>query len=142
MKKWLAPIFSIIPFLYGVLVTQSTLRMPAAAFIMGPLLGVVFLVLWCQLAKIANFHLCNQKLTLLYMHIPGIIAFALLAINTAFQGTILPDWLLDLLLYYLMPAFNLAKFLAPNPYILYVLCLLFMVCSAYLGCNSKRRSVK
>lgn len=142
MNKWLAPVFSLVPFLYGMLATYSTIRMPSAAFIMWPLLGAVFLLLWCQLAKIANFHLCNQKLTVLYMHIPGMLVFTLLAVNTALKGTFITGWFLDLLLLYIMPVFALAKFLAPNPYFLYAICLFFMVCAAYLGCNSKRRQVK
>ena len=68
MKKWLAPIFGFIPFVYGMLATITTNNLPAeAALIMGPVMAAVFLVMWNRLAKIANFHIRNDKKTILYM---------------------------------------------------------------------------
>lgn len=146
MKKWLAPIFGFIPFLYGILSTFSVNVMPAeAAFIMGPVLAAVFLVMWCQLAKIANFHLCSEKKTLLYMHIPGILVFLILFMNAAAQEPFLFGWFQDLLLYYLMPVLPLGLLLnlfVQNVYFVYAVTMVFMFCAAYLGCNSKRRHVK
>lgn len=146
MKKWLAPIFGFVPFLYGVLVTFSVSMMPGeATIIVGPILAAVFLVMWCQLAKIANYRLANTKLTILYMHIPGILVYGILSINAALPQPFLTGWFASLLLYYQMPVLPLAYYItliAPSVYLVYVISLVFMVCSAYFGCNSKRRQVK
>ena len=109
MKKWLAPIFGFIPFVYGVLATYSTnILPPEAAFIMGPVLAAAFLLMWNRLAKIANFHICNDKKTILFMHIPGILVFTILCMNAAAQEPFLFGWFRDLLLYYLMPVLPLS----------------------------------
>lgn len=142
MKKWLAPIFGFVPFLYGILATFSALKMPSAVFITGSILAILFLLLWWQLAKIANFYILNPILTVLYMHIPGIVAITLLTVNTALEGIFLPEWLLNICLLYIMPTASLGAYLAPTPYVLYFICLLFSVCAAYLGCIAKRRHVK
>lgn len=146
MKKWLAPIFGFIPFVYGVLATIGTNSLPAeAAFIMGPVMAAVFLVMWNRLAKIANFHICNDKKTILYMHIPGIIVFAILCMNAAATEPFLFGWFQNILLYYLMPVLPLSLLLSifvQNVYFVYAVTMVFMVCAAYLGCNSKRRYVK
>lgn len=146
MKKWLAPIFGFIPFVYGVLATIATNALPAeAALIMGPVMAAVFLVMWNRLAKIANFHLCNDKMTILYMHIPGILVFIILCMNAAATEPFLFGWFQDILLYYLMPVLPLSLLLSifvQNVYFVYAVTIVFMVCAAYLGCNSKRRHVK
>ena len=146
MKKWLAPIFGFIPFVYGVLATIATNALPAeAALIMGPVMASVFLVMWNRLAKIDNFHLCNDKMTILYMHIPGILVFIILCMNAAATEPFLFGWFQDILLYYLMPVLPLSLLLSifvQNVYFVYAVTIVFMVCAAYLGCNSKRRHVK
>ena len=146
MKEWLAPIFGFIPFLYGILATYSTnILPPEMAFITGPLLAAAFLLMWNRLAKIANFHLANDKKTLLYMHIPGILVFIILALNAAAQVPFLTGWFQDLLLYYLMPVIPLSLLLSlfvQNVYFVYAVTLVFMLCAAYMGCHSKRRYVK
>lgn len=146
MKKWLAPIFGFIPFAYGVLATIATNALPAeAALIMGPVMAAVFLVMWNRLAKIANFHICNDKKTILYMHIPGILVFTILCMNAAATEPFLFGWFQDLLLYYLMPVLPLSLLLSifvQNVYFVYAVTMVFMVSAAYLGCNSKRRYVK
>lgn len=146
MKKWLAPIFGFIPFVYGVLATIATNALPAeAALIMGPVMAAVFLVMWNRLSKIANFHLCNDKMTILYMHIPGILVFIILCMNAAATEPFLFGWFQDILLYYLMPVLPLSLLLSifvQNVYFVYAVTMVFMVCAAYLGCNSKRRHVK
>lgn len=146
MKKWLAPIFGFVPFAYGVLATYSTNILPAeAALIMGPVLAAVFLLIWNRLAKIAHFHLCSDKKTLLYMHIPGIAVFIILCMNAAAQEPFLFGWFQNLLLYYLMPVLPLSLLLSlfvQNVYFVYAVTLVFMLCAAYLGCHSKRRYVK
>lgn len=146
MKKYLAPIFGFIPFVYGVLATYSTnILPPEAAFIMGPVLAAAFLLMWNRLAKIANFHICNDKKTILFMHIPGILVFAILCMNAAAQEPFLFGWFQDLLLYYLMPVLPLSlliSILVQNVYFVYAVTMVFMLCAAYMGCNSKRRYVK
>ena len=146
MKKWLAPIFGFIPFVYGVLATYSTnILPPEAAFIMGPVLAAAFLLMWNRLAKIANFHICNDKKTILFMHIPGILVFTILCMNAAAQEPFLFGWFQDLLLYYLMPVLPLSlliSILVQNVYFVYAVTMVFMLCAAYMGCNSKRRYVK
>ena len=146
MKKWLAPLFGFIPFIYGILATYSTNILPAeAAFLMGPVLGAAFLVMWNRLAKIANFHLCNEKKTILYMHIPGILVFVILCMNAAATEPFLYGWFQTVLLYYLMPVLTLSLLLSlfvQNVYFVYAATILFMLCAAYMGCNSKRRYVK
>ena len=146
MKKWLAPIFGFIPFVYGVLATYSTnILPPEAAFIMGPVLAAAFLLMWNRLAKIANFHLCNEKKTILYMHIPGILVFTILCMTAAAQEPFLFGWFQDLLLYYLMPVLPLSLLISifvQNVYFVYAVTMVFMLCAAYMGCNSKRRYVK
>ena len=146
MKKWLAPLFGFVPFLYGILATYSINILSAgAAFIMGPVLSVVFLVLWNRLAKIANFHLCSEKKTLLYMHIPGILVVAILLMNAAAQEPFLYGFFQNFLLYYLMPVLPISLLLSmvvQSVYFVYAVTIFFMLCAAYLGCNSKRRYVK
>lgn len=146
MKKWLAPIFGFIPFAYGLLATITTNNLPAeAAFIMGPVLAAVFLIMWNRLARIANFHLCSDKQTVLYMHIPGILVLIILCINAAATEPFLFGWFQNILLYYLMPVLPLSLLLSlfvQNVYFVYAVTMVFMVCAAYLGCNSKRRYVK
>lgn len=146
MKKWLAPIFGFVPFLYGLLVTFSVSIMPdEATFITGPILSAVFLIMWCQLAKIANYQLLNTKKTILYMHIPGILVFTVLCVNAALPQPFLSGWFASLLLYYQMPVLPLAYYItliAPSIYLVYAVSIIFMLCSAYLGCTSKRRHVK
>ena len=146
MKKWLAPIFGFIPFAYGVLATIATNSLPAeAALIMGPVMAALFLVMWNRLAKISNFHICNDKKTILYMHIPGILVFTILCMNAAATEPFLFGWFQDLLLYYLMPVLPLSLLLSlfvQNVYFVYAVTMVFMVSAAYLGCNSKRRYVK
>ena len=146
MKKWLAPIFGFIPFVYGVLATVTTNSLPAeAALIMGPVMAAVFLVMWNRLAKIANFHICNDKKTILYMHIPGILVFTILCMNAAATEPFLFGLFQDVLLYYLMPVLPLSLLLSifvQNVYFVYAVTMVFMLCAAYMGCNSKRRYVK
>ena len=146
MKKWLAFAFSFIPFIYGILATYSINILPAeAAFIMGPVLAAAFLLMWNRLAKIAHFHLSNDKKTLLYMHIPGIIVFVILCINAAAQEPFIYGWFQDLLLYYLMPVLPVSLLLSifvQNVYFVYAITIFFMLCAAYMGCHSKRRHVK
>ena len=146
MKKWLAPVFGFIPFIYGILATYSTNILPAeAAFLMGPVLGATFLVMWNRLAKIANFHLCNEKKTILYMHIPGILVIVVLCMNAAATEPFLYGWFQTVLLYYLMPVLPLSLLLSlflQNVYFVYAITILFMLCAAYMGCNSKHRYVK
>lgn len=146
MKKWLAPIFGFIPFVYGMLATITTNNLPAeAALIMGPVLAAVFLVMWNRLARIANFHLCNEKKTVLYMHIPGFLVFAILCMNAAATDPFLFGWFQNILLYYLMPVLPLSLLLSlfvQNVYFVYAITILLMLCAAYMGCVSKRRYVK
>ena len=146
MKKWLAPVFGFVPFLYGVLATYGINTLGAgAAFIMGPVLSVVFLVLWNRLAKIANFHLCSQKKTLLYMHIPGILVVVILCMNALAQEPFLFGFFQNLLLYYLIPVLPVSLLLSlfvQNVFFVYAITLFFMLCAAYMGCTSKRRHVK
>ncbi len=146
MKKWLAPIFGFIPFVYGVLATITTNSLPAeVALIMGPVMAAVFLVMWNRLAKIANFHICNDRKTILYMHIPGILVFTILCMNAAATEPFLFGWFQDILLYYLMPVLPLSLLLSifvQNVYFVYAVTMVFMLCAAYMGCNSKRRYVK
>lgn len=146
MKKWLAFAFSFIPFLYGILATFCTNNLPAeAAFIIGPVLAAAFLLMWSRLAKVANFHLCNCKKTILFMHIPGIIVFAILYLNAAAQEPFLFGWFQNLLLYYLVPVLPISLLLSlfvQNVYFVYAITIIFMLCAAYMGCHSKRRYVK
>ena len=146
MKKWLAPIFGFVPFAYGILATYSTNILPAeAAFLMGPILAAAFLLIWNRLAKIANFHLCSDKKTILYMHIPGILVFTVLMVNAAAQEPFLFGWVQNLFLYYLMPVLPLSLLLSlfvQNVFFVYAVTILFMLCAAYMGCHSKRRYVK
>ncbi len=144
MKKWLAPIFGFFPFIYGYLMTFCINILPEnSTFLIMPILSALFLVMWCQLAKIANFHLCDQRLTMLFMHIIGLLVFSLLCIDALLP--FLSPWIVNLLLFYIMPTMPVGMMvglLAGSDIIVYMLCLLFMVVSAYLGCNSKRRKVK
>lgn len=146
MKKWLAPVLGFMPFLYGFLMTIAiNLFFAGSAPVMGPVLSVLFLVLWSALAKAANYRLLNTKKVLLYMHIPGIAVIFMLALNAVLGQSFLPVWLEYLLLYYMMPTLPISYmliFLFNNVYIIYAMSLLFMVCAAYMGCNTKRRRVK
>ena len=146
MKKYLAPIFGFIPFVYGALATFSVNALPAeAAFLVGPVLAAAFLLMWNRLAKIANFHLLNAKKTVLYMHIPGFLVLVIFCMNTAAQEPFLFGWFQNVLLYYMVPVLPLSLLLSlfvQNVYFVYTITILFMLCAAYMGCNSKRRYVK
>ena len=146
MKKWLAPIFGLVPFAYGIFATFSMNAMPAEiAFFTGPILSAVFLVLWSRLAKIANYHLDNQVKTILYMHIPCFLVIIIMLMNAAAQEPFVFGLFETILSYYLMPVLPLCLMLSlftQNVYFVYASLLIFMLSAAYLGCNSKRRYVR
>ena len=146
MKKWLASLFGLFPFAYGLFMTVCmNLLNSGAGTMIGPILAGFFLLAWAQLSKIAHFHLCNVKKTILFMHIPALLVFGTLAVNAMVTPNFLPEWLLVILLYYAMPTLPLGflfLFAGSSPVFLYALCLLFMLTASYMGCTGKRRCVK